>query len=144
MPTNDMFIPTMATWCAGIYEGGRNWPKLIVAQNTDVVLAFGQVLPIMHTSAITATGNLVAAVVGKRIRLLGLWCTGIDANNATVNVTSGSGGATIVRANGGNQATPSLIYPFSAGGWGDTAAGSALYCTITGNATVKAIYVVEA
>lgn len=88
--------------------------------------------PVYHAAIDALTGNaqeLVAAVAGKKIRVVGLLAA-IDADG-TLQLADDAGtpnkltGAMSVKAAG-----PPLELPYHPSGWGDTAAGQALTVSV--------------
>jgi hypothetical protein len=77
--------------------------------------------------ATTANQEVLAAVTGKRIRVIGLACFSDGAVTA-VNLKSGSGGATLFWALvPANTAGDTLILPITEFGYADTATGVGLF-----------------
>ncbi len=105
--------------------------------NTGVIQSSGsQLTPKFAKFALTATGTLVAAVSGKKIRVLALamTCESSDEDE-TYTFKSGAGGTAKTGAFG--EATVeggqfALVLPFSPVGWFETASGSLLELSIAG------------
>lgn len=84
--------------------------------------------------SLTATGNIVAAVSGKRIRVLALHVQRDETDADTVTVACHDGASTTTNLSG---ALPkSFVLPFNPEGWFDTLVGEALRLVLSGTVTV--------
>lgn len=97
-----------------------------------------------NVAAATTDGVLVAAVAGKKIRVLALYAVaGATATNLTLNSKPAGAGAAIsaLLANGVNGGE---VLPFSPVGWFETVAGEGLSATTgAGSATGIGVVYVE-
>ena len=102
-------------------------------RDTDQV-GVGKAGVLKKYAVIAAAGSgdntLVAAVTGKKIRVLALWLT-MTGTAVTIRFESGAGGTAL-----SGQATPlqgtSIILPLNELGWFETAAGSLLNLELGG------------
>ncbi len=92
---------------------------------------------------IAATATIVAAVGGKKIRVLGFFYSHGGAGSETVNFNSGAGGSAITGPMEVGVDTP-VVLGFNPVGWFETAAGNALEMELlTTNQTSGALLYVE-
>lgn len=116
--------------------------------NTGIIQNSGSQLPPKFAKiALTSTGTLVAAVSGKKIRVLSLLMT-IDTltGDETYTFKSGAGGTALTGALGDASAASAVLvieYGFSPLGHFETASGSLLelFLSVTGEAKGSLVYV---
>lgn len=112
------------------------------ALNTGVIQSgSSQLTPKFAVIALTATGTLVAAVTGKKIRVLSLLMT-IDVltGDETYTFKSGAGGTALTGALGEASAAAALMvinYPFSPVGHFETVSGSLLELSLAQTAEAR-------
>ena len=84
-------------------------------------------------AASSGDNTLVAAVPGKKIRVLSLWL--VSAGTVTTRFESGAGGTAL-----SGQATLAVnniyVLPYNPGGWFETAVGSLLNLELSGAVSV--------
>lgn len=84
-------------------------------------------------AALSGDNTIVAAVTGKKIRVLSCWV--VAAAAVTVRFESGAGGTALTgQANAG--ANGGFVLPFNEGGWFETASGSLLNLELGGAVSV--------
>jgi hypothetical protein len=95
-------------------------------------------------NATTTDGEVVAAVTGKKIRVLAMWAGNYSAAEATIFFESGTTTAITatmsLAADGAAGAV--LILPFSPVGWFETAAGEALTVSVAGSTPTVGVNIV--
>ena len=92
---------------------------------------------------LTASGDIVAAVADKKIRVLSLYVDELDGTaDVVLTVKTSSSGATKMLISGFNLEAKTL--PFSRVGWFETVAGESLYGATAGttpNLNINIVYV---
>lgn len=105
----------------------------------------GQILPakqiVVDIAAGAANQQIIAAVTGKKLRILGLTAHPVT-DNTIVKFVDGSGGLKLISFRLLN-AFPNEVFEFKPEGWFDTSAGVGLYANnkATSIATVSLRYV---
>lgn len=110
--------------------------------NTGVIQSNGSQLPPKFAKwTLTATGTLVAAVSGKKIRVLNLamTCENVDEDEE-YTFKSGAAGTALTGAFGAATAAGAgsqfvLVLPFSPVGWFETASGALLELSVSAGTT---------
>ena len=85
-------------------------------------------------AASSGDNTLVAAVTGKKIRVLSVFY--VVANTVTTRFESGAGGTALTGQMVHASAGDTLVLPFSPCGWFETAAGSLLNLELSGAVSV--------
>lgn len=90
----------------------------------------------------TSTGSskqLVAAVTGKKIRVLSMVLNRHGGTTVTVSIRTNNGSGTRILYDVGISDDTSLVLPFTDEGWFETASGEALYLqqASTANGTIS-------
>ena len=92
---------------------------------------------------LTASGDIVAAVADKKIKVLALFVDEEESDNdAILTLKTSSDGATLAQFTSFDVAPKTL--PFSRVGWLETVASDALYGTVAGtgpNLNINVVYV---
>lgn len=130
------------TWQRAVHTGLNHLQAILAALvggqvSGSVVTAAGVVATVKHLSgtvaASTADATLVAAVAGKKIRLLSLHldCAG------TATVATLQSNATAILGPFNNAASEQTVLPYHPHGWKETTAGGALKMTTGAGATTS-------
>lgn len=116
----------------GTYTGdvSRSVPLPVsAALRSDVIQNSGsQLTPKFARVALTADGDIVAAVTGKKIRVLAM-TVNVDTANDDLDVEDSSGGTNLWKFV--NVPLGVSVLPFNPVGWFETTSGNALYGDIT-------------